>query len=285
VPNSRAASIHARLLALAKERGEEFNLTLSRYGVERFLYRLSIHAARDRYWLKGALLFDLWFDTRHRPTRDADLLGFGPPDVEALRNEIAEICAVRSDDEMVFDPSSIRIDEIREDARYGGLRVRFTGHLGKARCHVQLDIGYGDAVVPGPEEIAYPTLLDDLPSPQLRAYPRPAVIAEKLEALVIHGMANSRMKDYYDLRALAREGAVDRTTLAQAIRATFERRGTSLPEGVPLALSEEFGADTSRHKLWQAFVTKNDLDAPSLEVVVAEVRDFLTDPLARAREG
>ena len=139
-----AASIHARLLTRAKGRGEEFNLTLTRYGVERFLYRLSVTAARDRYWLKGALLFDLWFDVPHRPTRDADFLGFGPPDVESLRSELVEVCKVDAGDGMVFDPDSIAIEEIREDARYGGLRVRLTGRLGNARCHVQLDIGYGD---------------------------------------------------------------------------------------------------------------------------------------------
>lgn len=282
---NRAASIHARLLARAKERGEEFNLTLSRYAVERFLYRLSIHPARDRYWLKGALLLDLWFDATHRPTRDADFLGFGPADTETLRKDIADICTTDADDGIVFDSSSIRVAEIREDARYGGLRVNLIGYLGKARCHVQLDIGYGDAVVPGPEDIVYPTLLDEMPSPRLRAYPRASMIAEKLEALVSFGMTNSRMKDYYDLHALAREDAVNIDELAKAIRATFDRRGTLLPEDVPLGLSREFAEDASRIRLWHAFLVKNRLDAPSLDAVVAEIRGYLTEPLAIAGKG
>lgn len=279
-----AASIHARLLTRAKARGEDFNLTLTRYAIERFLYRLSVTAARDHYWLKGALLFDLWFDVPHRPTRDADFLGFGPADAESLRKALVEVCNVVVQDGMNFDAGSIAIEEIREDARYGGLRVRVAGRLGKVRCHVQLDIGYGDAVTPGPEEIVYPTLLDDLPAPRLRAYPRAAVVAEKVEAIVSLGMANSRMKDYFDLRALAREGAIDPAQLAHALAATFERRGTPLPDTLPLGLSDEFAQDNAKGVQWRAFLGKNRLNAPSLPEVVAEVRGFLAEPLRLARE-
>jgi len=279
-----AASIHARLLARAKARGEDFNLTLTRYALERFLYRLSVTPERDHYWLKGALLFDLWFDVPHRPTRDADFLGFGPADAGSLRKALAEVCNVAGEDGMRFDARSIAIEQIREDARYGGLRVRLKGQLGKARCTVQLDIGYGDAVTPGPEEITYPTLLDDLPAPRLRAYPRAAVVAEKVEALVTLGIANSRMKDYFDLRALAREGAIDPAHLAQAIAMTFARRGTPLPEALPLGLSDEFAQDRTKGAQWTAFVGRNRLHAPSLAEVVAEVRTFLVEPLRLARE-
>lgn len=279
-----AASVQARLLNRAKARGEDFSLVLSRYAVERFLYRLSVSPDRDRYWLKGALLFDLWFDVPHRPTRDADFLGFGPADAEALASTVREICGIAGDDGVVFDPASIRIEEIREQAGYGGLRVRLVGLLGKSRCSVQLDVGYGDAVTPGPDEIVYPTLLDDQPAPRLRAYPRVTVVAEKLEAMVSLGMANTRMKDYFDVRALAREGALDVRLLADAIAATFARRGTALPPGVPLGLSEEFARDATKLSQWQAFLRKNRLDAPALELVVAEVRDFLVEPVRLARE-
>ena len=156
----------------AKSRGEDFNQILARYALERFLYRLSQVPAREAYWLKGAMLFDLWFDVPHRPTRDADFLGLGAMDTEALAVTVREICGVSVDDGMVFDADSIIIKEIREDARYGGLRVRLLGKLGKARSTVQLDVGYGDAVTPGPEEVLYPTLLDDLPAPRLHVYPR-----------------------------------------------------------------------------------------------------------------
>ena len=153
----RVASIHARLLHRAKARGEDFNLILTRYALERFLYRLSQVPARETLWLKGAMLFDLWFDVPHRPTRDADFLGFGPIDINALVVTVAEICGIAVDDGMVYDPDSINVEAIREDARYGGLRARLLGKLGNARCMVQLDVGYGDAVTPGPEEVVYPT--------------------------------------------------------------------------------------------------------------------------------
>ncbi|MGV8991146.1 MAG: nucleotidyl transferase AbiEii/AbiGii toxin family protein [Thiobacillus sp.] len=187
--DGQAASIHARLLNRAKARGEDFNLILTRYALERFLYRLSQVPARETYWLKGAMLFDLWFDVPHRPTRDADFLDFGPMDVDALASTIREICNITVDDGMVYDPSSITVEEIREESRYGGLRVRLLGRLGNTRCTMQLDVGYGDAVTPGPEEAVYPTLLDDMPPPRLRVYPRAAVVAEKLEAIVSLGMA------------------------------------------------------------------------------------------------
>lgn len=283
----RAASVHARLLNRARERGEDYNLILTRYAIERFLYRLSLVPARDAYWLKGALLFDLWFEVPHRPTRDADFLGFGPADVEALAGTMREICGIAADDGMVFDPASITIEEIREDARYGGLRVKLLGRLGNARCTVQLDVGYGDAVTPGPEESVYPTLLDDQPPPRLRVYPRATVVAEKLEAMVSLGMANSRMKDYFDLRALAREGVLEARLLGEAIAATFQRRGTALPVNVPLGLSDEFARDTTKRAQWKAFLGKNRLDAPTLDEVIVEIRDFVAEPLrlARGRNG
>ncbi len=199
-----AASIHARLLNRAKARDEDFNLVLVRYATERFLYRLSQLPARESYWLKGAMLFDLWFDVAHRPPRDADFLGFGPMEAGVVADTVRGICAVPADDGMSFDPASIVIDPIREDARYGGLRVRLVARLGNARTTVQLDVGYGDAVTPGPEEADYPTLLEGQPAPRLRVYPRASVVAEKLAAIVSLGMANPRLKDDVALRALAR---------------------------------------------------------------------------------
>ena len=279
----RTAAIHARLLNRAKDRGEDFNLLLTRYGIERFLYRLSQLPAREVMLLKGALLFDLWFDVPHRPTRDADFLGFGPMDAEALAATIRDICVVAVDDGMVFDPDSITVEEIREDARYGGLRVKLLGKLGNARVTLQLDVGYGDAVTPGPEEAEYPTLLEDMPAPRLRVYPRASVVAEKLEAIVSLGMANSRMKDYFDLRAMAREGALDENLLGEAIAATFGRRKTEVPAHVPLGLSEEFWRDAAKLAQWRAFKARNRLDAPELKAVVREIYAFVRKPLAIAQ--
>lgn len=278
------ASVHARLLNLAKARGDDFNLILTRYAIERFLYRLSLVPARDVYWLKGALLFDLWFDVPHRPTRDADFLGFGPISIDALSNTVREICNIAVNDGMKFDPASITVEGIREEAHYGGLRVRLLARLGNARCIVQLDVGYGDAVTPGPDEEVYPTLLADQPAPRLRVYPRASMAAEKLEAMVSLGMANSRMKDYFDMRALAREGVLDARQLGDAIAATFQRRQTPLPEGMPLGLSDEFAHDATKQAQWKAFLGKNKLEAPMLDEVVAEVRSFVTKPLVLARQ-
>lgn len=282
---ARAASIHARLLNLARQRGDDFNLVLVRYATERFLYRLSmVPAAREGLWLKGAMLFDLWFDVPHRPTRDADFLGFGSVDADKLAGTARQICSVVADDGMTYDPRSVVVEDIRENARYGGLRVRLAGALGNARCPVQLDVGYGDAVTPGAEDAVYPTLLGDLPAPRLHVYPRATVVAEKLEAIVSLGMANSRLKDYYDLRALAQEGALESRELAEAIAATFARRGTTLPMDLPLGLTAEFAKDAAKLAQWNAFLGKNRLQAASLPDVVAELAQFFQAPLRLARD-
>jgi nucleotidyltransferase AbiEii toxin of type IV toxin-antitoxin system len=274
-----AASVRARLLNLAKERGEDYSLVLNRFATERFLYRLSVTPQRERLWLKGALLFNLWFDVPHRPTRDADFLGFGPEDAKALEGAISEVCAVLVADGIQFDPSTIKIEPIRDDNRYGGLRARFVGYLEKTRCTVQIDVGYGDAVTPGPQDAEYPTLLDDFPAPKLHVYPRETVVAEKLEAIVSLGMANTRMKDFFDIRVLIREGALDAKVLSKAIAATFNRRGTALPVDMGKALSDEFANDDGKQAQWKAFLSRNRIEAPSLKEVMTEIRGTLKDAL------
>jgi Nucleotidyl transferase AbiEii toxin, Type IV TA system len=277
-----ASSVRARLLNVAKERGEDFNLTLNRFAVERFLVRLSLSKWRGKFLLKGALLFDLWFDQPHRPTRDADLLGFVPEDESQLRTIVSEICRLELDDGIRFDERSITIDAIREDARYGGLRVRLVGVLANARCSVQIDVGYGDAVTPRAAQVEYPSLLPDLPPARLLAYPRETVFAEKLEAIVSLGIANSRMKDFYDLRALMAEGGMDEVALSQAIAATFSRRGTTIPERAPVGLSDDFAREPGKLAQWKAFLGKNRLQAPALEDVVTSLREFTAPHFASA---
>ena len=279
---SGAASIHARLLNGAKLRGEDFNHVFMRYAIERFLYRLSITPARKTYCLKGALLFSVWFDTPHRPTHDADFLVLGLENVEQIRETMRNICAIQVNDGMVFHPSSITIQDIRQNNKYGGYRVQLNCVLGKARCSLQLDLSFGEAITPAPDEIAFPTLLSDLLAPNLRVYPRATVAAEKLEAIVSLGMSNSRMKDYFDLRALAVEGVLDQSILAKAIAATFRRRATPFPNGVPIGLSDEFAADANKKIQWRAFVNKNQLRAPELIRVVRQIREFVMDPLLSA---
>ena len=157
--------------------------------------------------------------------------------------------------------------------------------LGGARCHVQWDVGFGDAVTPGPQDMDYPVMLDEFPPPRLRVYPRETVFAEKLEAIATLGIANSRMKDYFDLLALLREQAMAPATLAEAIRATFQRRGTAPPEGVPFGLTDAFATDAQKQSQWAAFLRRNRLAAPALDAVVAELRAFFIalDPWAGDR--
>lgn len=279
------ASIRQRLLDLARSRGEDFQTILDRYAVERLLYRLSISEQRNEFLLKGALLFAVWFDAPHRPTRDADLLGFGEPDAARLADSVARLCAIAADDAITYDATAISVHEIREQASYSGLRVHLRAELDNARCNVQLDVGFGDAVTPAPVEAEYPSLLADLPSPRLRVYPRETVYAEKLEAIAHLGIANSRMKDYFDLLALVREGAMDTATLARAIAATFQRRGTPLPEAMPLGLSAEFARDAEKRRQWNAFLNRNRLEAPALDAAIEEIARFLDRPLARARNS
>ena len=280
---TRAASIHARLLNHARSSGQDFNVILARYALERFICRLSLTPARDALVLKGGLLFALWFNALHRPTRDADFLGFGTPDIEALMATMRQACGVEIDDGMRFDPTTVSVAPIREEARSGGLRVTLLGTLGNARCSLQVDVGYGDVVTPGPEEAVYPSLLDDQPAARLRVYPRATVVAEKFESIVSLGMTNSRLKDYFDLRALAREAAIEPEQLAEAIVATFARRETALPTGMPLGLSGEFAMDSQARNRWTGFLNRNRIAGPPLEDVVAEIRAFLEEPLHVAR--
>jgi len=233
--SGRAASVHDRLLAKAKDEKRDFNLLLTKYALERFLYRISISPYADQFLLKGALLFDLWFAIPRRPTRDADFLGLAARDGKEMTKVFSDICSCECDDGMLYSAESVTAIEIREDARYGGLRVELMGFLGSARCGVQVDIGFGDAVTPEPITASFPLLLADNPAPVLKVYPKETAIAEKLEAIVSLGMANSRMKDYFDLHILFSESVLDVAVLGKAVRRTFDRRKTALPVGVPLA--------------------------------------------------
>ncbi|MBK5915579.1 nucleotidyl transferase AbiEii/AbiGii toxin family protein [Rhodocyclus purpureus] len=277
-----AASVRARLLKLAKGQGVDFNQVLVRFALERILYRLSQSAHSDRFLLKGALLFTLWYDMPHRPTRDADLLGFGPSDLDSIGQTFRDIAGIDVDDGMVFDPSSVTAEEIRKEAGYAGARVLISGEIAKARCKTQIDIGFGDAVTPGPVDSTYPVLIDDLPAPRLRTYPVYTVVAEKLHAIALLGMANSRLKDYFDLSVLLDRETMDVETLASAITATFIRRGMAVPASLPVGLTDEFSSDVTRQALWHAFLKKNELPRQALSDIVAMLRAALEPALLRA---
>jgi predicted nucleotidyltransferase component of viral defense system len=266
-----AASIRQRLLNLARERSQDFQQILVNYALERLLYRLAQSEYSDRFVLKGALLFRLWFDLDQRPTRDADFLGFGDADPEYCASIFREIATVdvSSHDGIVFDAQTLQAVEIRKDAGYPGVRITMRAALDGARIPVQCDIGFGDAITPAPASQAYPTLLD-MPAPVLAVYPLETVVAEKLEAMVKLAGFNSRMKDYFDLWVLMRHKNVDQALLPSAIRATFTRRQTQLPTSMPTGLMPEFGI--KQENMWNAFLTRSGLTAPSLVEVLNELR-------------
>lgn len=279
-----AASIRARLLNHARETKRDFQLVLTHYALERLLYRLSVSPFKDRFVLKGALLFTIWLDDPFRPTRDLDLLGHGSPDAEEMAAVFRKILSLTIDDDgLTFDIDGLRAAAIREDARYGGIRIETTATIERARVPIQVDIGFGDAITPGADEIDYPTLLG-AEGVRLRAYPRETVVAEKLEALVSLGFINSRMKDFYDLLMMARHFDFDGPSLVQAVRSTFERRRTEIPTTVPDGLSDAFTSEPAVTARWRAFTTRDRLAADVIDFseVILKLRDFLMPVLSAA---
>lgn len=277
------ASVRARLQTLAKRKGQVFDILLTRYTLERFLYRLSRSEFAGRFVLKGAMLMTTWFDDPHRPTRDLDLLGFGDSAADPMLAVFRSICAVPVDDDGIqFDIAGLRVEQIREELAYGGLRLRTTANLAGARINVVIDVGFGDAVEPGLEEIDLPVLLD-LPAPHLLVYPRETVIAEKFQAMVDLGRANSRMKDFYDIWFLAKSYSFEGDRLPRAIAATFARRKTPIPVDVPDALTAAFANDPMKQQQWNAFVRNLNTVPESLSHVVQELQEFLMPAAHLAR--
>lgn len=279
-----AASVRHRLLNLSRARQEDFNLLLTHYAIERLLYRLSQSPVSERFLLKGAMLFSLWTGQQHRPTRDLDLAGRGDSSAAELLALFQSLCIQPVlPDGLTFDVDSVNVVEIREGQEYPGQRVQMVAYLGTARVHLQIDIGFGDAVTPGPVDAQYPTLLD-FPAPQLRVYPRETVIAEKLQAMISLGIANSRMKDFYDIWFMARTFHFEGQLLVDAIRATFERRRTDIPTEPPLALTEVFTSHPQKVRQWQAFLSRNEVDLRGMafEEIIDNLRSFLLPPLIAA---
>lgn len=279
-----AASHRAQLLALARTRGEDFQFLLGRWIIERFLYRLAGSNHKDGFVLKGAMLFLAWGSKLYRPTKDLDLLGFGSADVVEVASRIQEICAVPGDDGIVFDVARIEAERIKEDAEYEGVRVWVPANLDGARVTMQIDVGFGDAVDPAPAELPFPTMLP-LDAPVVRAYPPEAVIAEKFQAMVALGIANSRMKDFFDMWTFATAQRFDMICLSRSIRKTFERRRTSLPEIPPIALTNEFLQDTAKKTQWTAFCKRLGLrDTPALDAIGPVLIRFLMPVIEQARQ-
>ncbi len=275
--------MRARLLQRARLEGTDFQILLMRYALERLLYRLSVSDQRERFILKGAMLFADWQNYPFRPTRDIDLLGLGDSDPAMVAASIRAITSVAvPDDGVVFDVAGVEAAPNRGEGEYPGVRVRTGATIAGARLPIQIDVGFGDVISPEAIEIEYPTLLE-APAPILRAYPPETVVAEKTEAIVSLGIANSRMKDFYDLWIIAQTFTFEYGNLTKALQQTFERRRTPLPEQIPVGLSHSFFLD--RESQWRAFLARNRRAATSASLVkiINDLRTFLQPLLARTK--
>lgn len=277
-----AASVRQRLLNHARAGGHPFNEVLQYFCLERFLYRMGRSPFRDRLVLKGALMLAAWQSPVTRSTRDIDLLGHMDNTIEQVASAIRAICQEPApEDGLRYDADSIAGERIVEAAGYAGVRVRFTAYLGRARIPMQIDVGFGDPLVPGPSLVSLPVILD-LPPPEVQGYSRESAIAEKFQVMVYLGEINSRMKDFHDIWLLATEFSFDGLLLAQAIRETFDWRQTMLSTD-PVAFTDAFAQSPGKEVQWRAFVDRHRLHrAPdTLHEAVQVLAAFLL-PIVRA---
>ena len=277
-----AASVHQRLLNKAKESSRPFNELLQYFAIERFIYRLSKSPHADQFILKGALMFSAWCGPESRPTMDIDLLGIIDNQLDTITAVMKDACLIDVEpDGISFNADTVEAVRITEDAEYEGVRVRVHGSLGKARVSIQIDIGFGDVIVPNADSVSYPAILD-FPAPELKGYTMESTIAEKFQAMVKLGVLNSRMKDFYDIWFLSRTFDFKGEILGEAIAKTFEKRNT--PVNLKAALFDpSFGVDRDKDVQWRGFIGKAKLIyAPeTFEEIVAVVKLFL-EPVAMA---
>jgi hypothetical protein len=279
------ASVRDRLTQRARANAENVQLVLTRYAIERLLYRLSVSPHRDRFILKGAILFSLWSPTPYRATGDLDLLGYGDAAAGAIVAVFREICTTNApDDGVTFMSDTVQAEVARAEDEYSGLRVTLKAVIAGARLPMQVDIGFGDTVTPAALEVDYPSLLD-MPTPRLRAYPPETVVAEKVQGMVALGMLNSRMKDFFDLWAISQTFPFDGRVLADALHATFTRRTTVLPAETPIALTQAFAA--AKQAQWRAFIRRTAIAlAPEpLPDLLRSVAGFVAPPLLALGAG
>lgn len=271
-----ARSVHQQLLNIRDKSEEEFNHLLMRYGLERLLYRLAESGSGEDFVLKGAMLFALWQNVPGRPTRDVDLLGFGDINHERLNKVFSDACnAEVIDDGLHYDTKSVVTQDIRDEQEYHGIRVRLLAYLGNARIPIQVDVGFGDAITPAPTFINYPAILD-YPTPRLRAYHPATVIAEKLNAMIVLGLMNSRLKDFYDIHVILRHMNVQNSELEIAIKSTFERRKTKIPNETPIVFTPEFLIDGTKEVQWKAFLRRIMVDYDlTLNQVINDIHSSL----------
>lgn len=286
-PKDMSASVRQRLLNYAQKNNVDFQVVLAQYGFERLLYRLSRSKYAGQFTVKGAMMFLVWAGEQYRPTIDLDLTAsreHSGTELKAIFQDIRSLAV--KDDGLVFLSTPVRVETIRADAEYGGRRVTLEARLGQARIPLQVDIGFGDAITPKARIEEFPALLD-FPAPHLPMYPKETSIAEKYETMVRRGIINSRMKDYYDVWVLAKQFDYDGEILKHAIRATFLRRKTALPDEIPEGLSEGFAKDKTKQNQWNAFVRRTRLKMPceDLGIIVAELNMFLVPPSLAAYQA
>jgi predicted nucleotidyltransferase component of viral defense system len=283
-PRNMPVSVKGRLLNMARAQGRGFDVLLVRYALERLLFRLSRSAYRDNYILKGGMLVTQWLDHDNRETRDADFLGFGEGDAEAIKTIFAEIMGIASNDGLDFDSGALVATAIREEMEYGGIRLKTNAYLDRTRIPVTLDIAFGDALADAAHSIDYPSLLG-MERPSIRAYPPAQVIAEKFQAVVALGLANGRMKDFYDLWAVPKAMPVDQDALDAAIVATFERRATPVPNERPTGLSAAMAEDVAARQRWRAYIESLELPVPEFGDVLNDIWALLAPSCARLRQA
>jgi hypothetical protein len=278
--------VRRRLRRRADELGLDFQEAIQYYAIERFLFRLSESGFAGALVVKGATLLRVWGGAVARPTRDIDFLGHLDASAEAVEAVVRSCLSADVPDDGLSFEQVVATELIALDSKYPGIRVKIRGTLEGARFVLQLDIGIDDAPVPAPSWVDYPTLLGGT-SPRILAYHPATVVAEKFEAIVSLGFANSRMKDFYDLWMLATTQCFQGSELRDSIAATFKRRQTSLPTEVPVGLTLEFADSATR--MWDALLRRlatSGIAAPAtLLDAISIIVMFIMPPANAAAAG
>jgi predicted nucleotidyltransferase component of viral defense system len=273
-----SSSVKERLLNISRKEHRDFNSLLLRYFQERLLYRMSISDYKNNFILKGGLLFLAYNMSSLRPTKDIDLLGYSlSNDLENISSIFNDIISIQSPDGVIFIPENIVVERIKtanSKENFEGVRVKLQAQLAEAKNNIQIDIGFGDKIVPSPIEINFPVLLN-FPEPKIHVYSKESVIAEKFHSIVELEHINSRMKDFYDILFLGSHEHFNFNTLREAIYATFNYRKTSL-EKRKVIFSNDFKTDKQKQEQWKAFLFKNKLSSyESFNDVVGYIELFL----------
>ena len=285
MPTNVSASVLAKLNNYRREQKEDFQRVLTQYVIQRFLYRLGVSEYKDRFLLKGSWMFVSWSGALHRPTKDVDILGYGEYEKDTILNVFRDVLNSRidHDDGVIFDLSTLSGDDIKKDDLYSGFRITCAAFIDKTRNTLQVDIGFGDAVTPHPENVIIQSVIDQPPA-EVIGYPVYTVLAEKYHAMVALGFANSRMKDFYDIITILRTMHLEFPILQEALEATFNRRDTSLEQAKDI-YSDSFKFDESKVAQWNAFLRKNDLaEQMSFAAAIDEIHQFM-EPIHKPKNN